>query len=118
MRHGADSDGPTLSLRIDLGPERRLGPGKVELLEAIAAYGSISAAGRALDMSYRRAWLLVADINQLFGRPAVERQTGGRAGGGAALTPFGRAVVRSYRRIERTATGAARRELDALRAQG
>ncbi len=96
--------------------EGRIGPGKIELLEAIHACGSISAAGRAMDMSYKRAWDLVDEINHICGRPAVERQTGGKNGGGAVLTPFGLSLVTRYRKIERSAETAARKELLALRA--
>ena len=73
---------PSLSLRIDLDPEGRIGPGKILLLENIRACGSISAAGRAMDMSYKRAWDLVDEINRVCRQPAVERQTGGKNGGG------------------------------------
>lgn len=96
-----------LSIRIDLGPGNRLGPGKVQLLEMIAEHGSISAAGRALGMSYRRAWMLVEAINTGFGQPVVEAQIGGRSGGGARLSAFGLDVVGQYRGIERAAEAAA-----------
>ncbi len=96
-----------LSIRIDLGPDWRIGPGKVQLLEAIAEHGSISAAGRALGMSYRRAWLLVEDMNKGFGHPVIEAQIGGKAGGGAQLSAFGADVVAHYRAIERAAEKAA-----------
>ncbi|GJE16133.1 winged helix-turn-helix domain-containing protein [Methylobacterium marchantiae] len=96
-----------LSIRIDLGPGNRLGPGKVRLLEMVAAHGSISAAGRALGMSYRRAWTLVEALNTGFGQPVVEAQIGGRSGGGARLTEFGAGLVRRYRAIERAAEEAA-----------
>ena len=76
-------------LRISFPEEDRLGRGKMELLEHIRETGSISAAGRAMDMSYRRAWLLVSDMNRMFSEPVVESQRGGQKGGGAALTPFG-----------------------------
>ena len=88
-----------LRLRIVFGPTR-LGPGKVDLLEAVGRTGSISAAGRALGMSYRRAWLLVDAVNRLFREPAVIAVAGGAQGGGAHLTPFGQALVAAYRRIE------------------
>lgn len=78
---------PTLSLRIDLEPEGRIGPGKIELLEKIASFGSIAAGGRAMGMSYRRAWELVDELNRVFGKPVLTSQSGGRHGGGAALTP-------------------------------
>ena len=107
---------PSLSIRIDLDPENRIGPGKVLLLESIHACGSISAAGRAMDMSYKRAWDLVDEINRICGRAAVERQTGGKNGGGAILTPFGLSLITRYRKIERSAESAARKELLALRA--
>jgi molybdate transport system regulatory protein len=106
---------PSLSLRIDLDPEGRIGPGKIQLLEHIREFGSISAAGRAMDMSYKRAWDLVDEINRVCRQPAVERQTGGKNGGGAALTPFGTSLVARYRKIERDAASAVRKELAALR---
>ena len=106
---------PTLSLRIDLDGEGRIGPGKIRLLENIQQFGSISAAGRAMDMSYKRAWDLVDEINRICNQPAVERQTGGKNGGGAALTPFGLSLVARYRKIERDAASAVRKELQALR---
>ena len=96
-----------LSIRIDLGPDNRIGPGKVQLLEMIAEHGSISAAGRALDMSYRRAWMLVEAMNRGFEQPVVESQVGGKAGGGARLSAFGADVVSHYRAIERAAETAA-----------
>ena len=106
---------PTLSLRIDLDDEGRIGPGKIQLLENIQQFGSISAAGRAMDMSYKRAWDLVDEINRMCKQPAVERQTGGKNGGGAALTPFGLSLVARYRKIERDAASAVRKDLQALR---
>ena len=80
---------PSLSVRIDLDSEGRIGPGKIQLLENIHKNGSISAAGRAMDMSYKRAWDLVDEINRICRQAAVERQTGGKNGGGAVLTAFG-----------------------------
>jgi molybdate transport system regulatory protein len=106
---------PNLSVRIDLDPESRIGPGKILLLENIAKFGSISAAGRAMDMSYKRAWDLVDEINRVCRQAAVERQTGGKNGGGAMLTPFGASLVARYRKIERDAASAVRKELAALR---
>ena len=82
-----------LIVRIDLGPHGRLGPGKLLLLENIDKYGSISAAGRAMNMSYRQAWSLVDQLNQAFNEPVVVSQTGGKSGGGAALTEFGKLLV-------------------------
>jgi molybdate transport system regulatory protein len=106
---------PSLSVRIDLDAEGRIGPGKIQLLEKIETCGSISAAGRALDMSYKRAWDLVDEINRICGHAAVARQTGGKNGGGAILTPFGVSLVARYRKIERAAASAVRKELIALR---
>ena len=108
---------PSLSVRIDLDPEGRIGPGKIQLLEHIRECGSISAAGRAMDMSYKRAWDLVDEINRICRQAAVERQTGGKNGGGAVLTAFGLSLVTLYRKIERDAASAARKELQALRSE-
>ena len=105
-----------LFLRIDLGTERLLGPGKVRLLEFIGERGSIAAAGRAMGMSYRRAWLLVDETNRCFREPVVRTQPGGRAGGGAELTGFGRDVIARYRAIERDAQTATAHHLAALEA--
>jgi molybdate transport system regulatory protein len=107
---------PSLSIRIDLDSKSRIGPGKVLLLENIHACGSISAAGRAMDMSYKRAWDLVDETNRMCRQVAVQRQTGGKQGGGAVLTPFGASLVARYRKIERDAANAVRKELQALRA--
>ncbi|MBO1078658.1 winged helix-turn-helix domain-containing protein [Roseomonas haemaphysalidis] len=107
--------GAVLSLRIDLPGGLRIGPGKVRLLEEIAARGSISAAGRSLRMSYRRAWELVETLNAGLAAPVVETAAGGAGGGGARLTPAGEAVIRHYRAVERAAGAAAAPELDALR---
>ena len=90
-----------LSIRIDFGPDLRVGPGKIALLEHIAALGSISAGGRAMDMSYRRAWLLVDEVNRMFTSPVIETQLGGKGGGHAKLTEFGRMLVAHYREIEK-----------------
>lgn len=90
----------SLSIRVDLSPSAAIGPGKIRLLELIEETGSISAAGRAMDMSYRRAWLLVDELNQIFREPVATTAHGGRAGGGASLTPFGKRVVAGYRKME------------------
>jgi molybdate transport system regulatory protein len=105
-----------LMLRVDFGPSRAIGPGKIRLLEAISKTGSISQAGRSLGMSYRRAWLLVDDMNHCFREPVITAQPGGTRGGGAMLTPFGRKLVRSYRAIETEATVAAGARLQDLEA--
>lgn len=91
---------PHVSFRIETGPGRRIGPGKVKLLELIHERGSISAAARDMGMSYRRAWLLVEESNQLFATPLVESAAGGAGGGGAKLTELGRAVIVAYHGIE------------------
>jgi molybdate transport system regulatory protein len=105
-----------LRLPVDLEPSGAIGPGKIELMEHIEALGSIAAAGRAMGMSYRRAWQLVDSINRCFQRPVVAKQLGGRAGGGAQLTPFGRELVRRYRAIEAGAKRATAAHLKALQA--
>ena len=107
---------PQLSIRIDFDQEGRLGPGKVMLLERIAREGSISAAGRSMKMSYKRAWELVAEINDNFAQPLVAAKTGGKSGGGAALTERGEELVRHYRAIERKALSATAPHLRALQA--
>jgi molybdate transport system regulatory protein len=103
-----------LTVRIDFGADRALGPGKIRLLEAIGKTGSISRAGRALGMSYRRAWLLIDDMNRTFRAPVVATQPGGVKGGGAALTPFGVALIENYRAIEAQAAAAAMPRLQSL----
>ncbi len=107
---------PHLSIRIDFDREGRLGPGKVMLLERIAREGSISAAGRSMKMSYKRAWELVSEINGSFAEPLVAAKTGGKSGGGAVLTPRGQELIRHYRAIERKALSATASHLKALQA--
>ena len=104
------------SFRLDFTPGGRLGPGKVQLLEAIGETGSISAAGRSMKMSYRRAWLLVDEPNRIFRSPLVEAQPGGAKGGGAHLTALGREIVANYRTIEAKTLEAGAVEIAALRA--
>ncbi|BAO31290.1 winged helix-turn-helix domain-containing protein [Sulfuritalea hydrogenivorans] len=101
-------------LRILLGAEIALGPGKADLLEAIARSGSISAAGRELGMSYRRAWNLVEVMNRSFRSPLVETLTGGAGGGGARVTEFGVDVLARYRAMETKAAMAVAAEMKAL----
>lgn len=108
---------PVLSIRVDLADGFRLGPGKVQLMELIAEHGSISAAGRAMGMSYRRAWLLVESLNSAFRGPLIETQTGGSHGGGAGLTELGRSVVKRYRSIEAEASATSGADLRALGAE-
>jgi molybdate transport system regulatory protein len=106
--------GTHLSIRIDLANGERIGPGKIALLEAIRATGSISAAARSLGMSYRRAWLLVEEVNHTLRQPAVAAETGGRRGGGAVVTPAGEQLVGLYRTIESRARVAAGTEFRAI----
>jgi molybdate transport system regulatory protein len=101
-------------LRVTRGPDIAVGPGKVDLLEAIAKTGSITAAARSLGMSYRRAWLLVDTMNRCFRSPVVEAEAGGKRGGGARLTARGAEAVRRYRRIEKLATQAGAAEMRRL----
>ena len=105
-----------LTLRVDFGSSGSIGPGKIRLLEAIDRTGSISQAGRSLGMSYRRAWLLIDDMNKCFRDEVVAAKPGGVQGGGAALTSFGEALVRDYREIEAAATAAANARLRGLEA--
>ncbi|MFZ1425724.1 MAG: winged helix-turn-helix domain-containing protein [Geminicoccaceae bacterium] len=105
-----------ISLRVELVPGARIGPGKVALLEQVASTGSISAAGRALGMSYRRAWLLVDELNRLFAAPVVTTQLGGSHGGGASLTPLGNDLVSRFRQLEREAEALAATHLGPLAA--
>jgi len=110
----ATSPNDRLSIRLDLASGARIGPGKVAVLEEIARSGSISAAGRALHMSYRRTWELVEDLNRSLGTPVVETAAGGSGGGGAVLTRAGKAIVERYRAIELDTALAARKHLLAL----
>jgi molybdate transport system regulatory protein len=103
-----------LTVRVDFGADRALGPGKIRLLEAVKDFGSISQAGRSLEMSYRRAWLLIDDMNRCFREPVVAAQPGGAQGGGAALTAFGEELIEKYRAIETRATAAAKQQLHDL----
>ena len=103
-------------LRVTRGEDIAVGPGKIELLEAIAQAGSITAAAKALGMSYRRAWLLVDTMNRNFKTPVVDAEAGGSHGGGAAITPLGAQVIERYRRIQATAEKAAAADIRALKA--
>jgi molybdate transport system regulatory protein len=103
-----------LTIRIDLSEQGAIGPGKIRLLELVGESGSISAAGRAMKMSYRRAWMLVDELNRCFRTPVVTTQLGGTRGGGAALTDLGHDLIARYRSVERAATKAGAAELAAL----
>lgn len=91
---------PKPRLRILLGSAIAIGPGKADLLDAIARTGSISAAAREMDMSYRRAWLLVSEMNDAFREPLVSAGAGGRRGGGAEVTAMGHEALARYRAME------------------
>jgi molybdate transport system regulatory protein len=97
-------------LRIRIGRDFVLGPGKVDLIEEIGRSGSISAAGRAMGMSYKRAWQLVDALNRMFPEPVIVASIGGAHGGGATLTPFGRSVAAAYRRAEERVDAVVREE--------
>lgn len=107
---------PKIIFRIQFPTKERIGRGKIELLGHIRETGSISAAGRAMDMSYRRAWLLVDEMNRLFREPVVESQRGGKQGGGAVVTPFGEALIDRYRAMATKMTAAVAADLDWIRA--
>ena len=107
---------PRARLRVHLDETLMLGPGKAELLEGIAATGSIAEAGRRMGMSYQRAWSLVQTLNAGFAAPLVERQRGGSGGGGAQLTATGEQVLTIYRAIERDAQRAVDKRAAALAA--
>ena len=105
---------PKFRLRITQGDAIAIGPGKIALLEAIAETGSITAAAKQLDMSYRRAWLLLDALNQSLKCPAVDSAKGGQHGGGSLLTDAGRELVTIYRRIESNALAANQADIDRL----
>jgi molybdate transport system regulatory protein len=104
-------------LRLDFGAACAVGPGKIALLEAVDASGSLSQAARELTMSYRRAWLLLDSLNTSFARPVAVLATGGRGGGGASLTDFGRELVATYRDFERTLQAEAARRFRRIGAE-
>jgi molybdate transport system regulatory protein len=105
------SEKPVARLRIVLGPDIAIGPGKADLLEGIRETGSIAAAGRRMGMSYKRAWLLVDTMNACFKAPLVETSRGGQARGGATLSAEGEKVLAGYRRMEALTAKAIQGEL-------
>lgn len=105
-----------LRIRLVLGPEVMIGPGKADLLDGIRDTGSIAAAGRRMGMSYKRAWMLVEGMNGAYRGPLVEATRGGRGHGGARLTPLGETILAAYRRLETKAAAAASDEIAALQA--
>jgi molybdate transport system regulatory protein len=87
-------------IKVDFGKGLRLGAGKVRLLEMVAETGSISAAARAMEMSYRRAWLLIDELNEIFNMPVVETAAGGSGGGGAKITAQGKRVIAIFLELQ------------------
>lgn len=111
---GVPEDGLT-HLRVTLTEAAYLGPGRADLLEQIAATGSISAAGKAMGMSYKRAWSLVQALNEGFGTPLVEANRGGASQGGAQLTATGQTVLTHYRAMQAKTRAAIAEDVRALR---
>ena len=109
-------DYPFTKLRVILGPDTMMGPGKADLLQGIEETGSIAAAGRRMGMSYKRAWYLIDTMNAYFREPVVASAKGGFKGGGASLTATGREVLRLFRRAQKRAEHSAARELQGLAA--
>ncbi|MDO5612661.1 MAG: LysR family transcriptional regulator [Paracoccus sp. (in: a-proteobacteria)] len=105
---------PRIKLRLDYGPALTLGPGKADLLTGIAELGSISAAGRRMGMSYKRAWSLVEEMNSAFARPLVDSARGGPGGGGAVLTETGAQVLAHFRALESLLVGAGSGDIAAI----
>ncbi len=105
---------PHIRIRVPLGEDYAIGPGKADLLEAIQRSGSISAAARELNMSYRRAWLLVDSMNRCFRKPVVDTATGGTAGGGAYVTGLGMQALQIFREMEGKAAAAVEGDLGRL----
>lgn len=101
-------------MRIRKGETVALGPGKVSLLEAVREHGSISAAARSLDMSYRRAWMLLDELNASLKSPATVSEQGGNSGGGCRVTPVGETIIRLYRDIEIEAQKTCAKQIAAL----
>lgn len=106
---------PRISIRIVFGEAAMLGPGKADLLERIKETGSIAAAGRRMSMSYKRAWMLVEELNRAFREPLVESSRGGPSGGGARLTEAGEAVLANYRKLEEITAEAGAARIGLLR---
>ncbi len=111
----SDPTGPVARLRVVLGRDIALGPGKADLLDGIRETGSIAAAGRRMGMSYKQAWLLIDTMNGCFAKPLVEAVKGGKSGGGAHLTPLGEEVLARYRRMQGASAHAIADDLAALK---
>ena len=105
---------PAIRFRIDFADNNNVGPGKIALLEAVQATGSISDAARVLKMSYRRAWLLLSSLNTAFDEPVTVAVTGGKGGGGARVTAFGSSLIAEYRALETEISQLAARRLAAI----
>lgn len=118
MKDDGHSNHPPVRLRLRLvfGDDAMLGPGKADLLELIGETGSIAAAGRRMQMSYKRAWKLVETMNAAFREPLVDSTRGGPQGGGAQLTETGRTVLANYRRLEDRIAEAGDAEITAIKA--
>ena len=106
-----------IRFRIDFTENSNLGPGKIALLEGIRTYRSVSEAARRMNISYRRAWLLLDSLNKSFDMPATVNSVGGRGGGGAEITPFGVLLIESYREVERKLIDVAGECLKEIRAR-
>jgi molybdate transport system regulatory protein len=104
----------SIKIRLHINDKVALGPGKADLLEAIIQHGSISAAGRAMGMSYKRAWDLVNTMNESFAKPLVLTAKGGSHGGGAEVTAIGKQVLQQYRQAQRQAEKAIEQEMSTL----
>jgi molybdate transport system regulatory protein len=102
---------PVIRFRIDFSDHAYLGPGKIALLEAVRDSGSLSQAARKLRMSYRRAWLLLASVNASFTEPVTVAKTGGKGGGGVAITDFGNVLIGDYRALEADITRIAAKQM-------
>ncbi|HET7211488.1 MAG TPA: LysR family transcriptional regulator [Methyloceanibacter sp.] len=111
----SSSTGPVARLRIVLGENIALGPGKADLLDGVRETGSIAAAGRRMGMSYKQAWLLIETMNACFKKPLVAAAKGGKRGGGACLTPLGEDVLARFRRMQDSSSRAIARDLAALK---
>jgi len=105
---------PVVRFRIDFAKNSYVGPGKIDLLEAIRDSGSLSQAARNIGMSYRRAWLLLESLKSSFREPVTLATTGGKGGGGVTLTSFGETLIKSYRLLEQDIAAVAIRRLQAI----
>src|SRR5580698_455512 len=101
-------------MRIMTGDTIAIGPGKIQLLEAIQRTGSLTSAAKSIDMSYRRAWLLINELNSALKSPAVESAKGGEHGGGSVLTGVGEKLVQQYRSVEASAAASCKAQIRAL----